>query len=80
MKKLIFIHGSGNTSKVWHYQLEHFPDAEAVNLPGHLSLGEPCTSVEDYTVWLHDYITERGYLAPVLAGHSLGGAIVQALG
>jgi len=77
MKKLIFIHGSGNTAKVWQYQIQHFPDAEAINLPGHLSLGEPCTSIEDCVTWLHDYILEQGYHAPVLAGHSLGGAIVQ---
>lgn len=77
MKKLILIHGSGNTGEVWHYQIQHFPEAEAINLPGHLSPGEPCTSVEDYVAWLHGYILEQGYSAPVLAGHSLGGAIVQ---
>ncbi|GAH60842.1 unnamed protein product [marine sediment metagenome] len=77
MKKLIFIHGSGNTGRVWHYQIQHFPDAEAINLPGHLSPGEPCTSIEDYVTWLHCYILEQGCHAPVFAGHSLGGAIVQ---
>jgi len=77
MKKLIFIHGSGNTSKVWRYQIQHFPEAEAINLPGHLSPGEPCTSIEDYVTWLRCYILEQGYPAQVLAGHSLGGAIVQ---
>jgi len=77
MQKLIFIHGSGNTARVWRYQIQHFTNAEAVNLPGHLSPAEPCTSVEDYVAWLHGYIREQGYSAPVLAGHSLGGAIVQ---
>jgi len=75
--KLIFVHGAGNTSKIWHYQIEHFPDAEAVDLPGHLSPGSPCTSVEDYVDWLHGYILEQKYSAPVLIGHSLGGAIAQ---
>ena len=75
--KLIFIPGSGNTGGVWCYQIEHFSDAEAINLPGHLSPGEPCTSIEDYTDWIHGYILKRGYSAPVLAGHSLGGAIAQ---
>jgi len=73
--KLIFIHGSGNTGAVWQYQVQYFPEAEAVDLPGHLSPGEPCTSIEDYTAWLHRYVVEQGYAAPVLAGHSLGGAI-----
>jgi len=75
--KLIFVHGSGNTNRVWHYQIEHFPDAEAVNLPGHLGQGSPCASVEDYVDWLHGYILEKKYSNPVLIGHSLGGAIAQ---
>lgn len=75
--ELIFIHGSGNTGEVWHYQMEHFPEAEAINLPGHLSPGEPCTSIVDYVAWLHRYILEQKYSDPVLIGHSLGGAIVQ---
>lgn len=75
--KLIFIHGSGNTDEIWHYQIAHFPDAEAINLPGHLSPGKPCSSVEDYTDWLHNYILEHKYSEPILVGHSLGGAIAQ---
>lgn len=74
--KLVFVHGSGGTGVVWKHQTEFFRDADALNLPGHLSDGEPCTSVEEYTVWLHDYVTSKGYSKPVLAGHSLGGAIV----
>ena len=74
--KLILVHGSGSTGDVWHYQSAYFPNSEAVNLPGH-PVGKPCTSVPEYARWLHDYIAERGYNKPVLAGHSLGGAIVQ---
>jgi len=74
--KLVFVHGSGGTGMVWKHQTEFFRDADAVNLPGHLSAGEACTSVEDYAAWLHDYVLSRGYVRPVLAGHSLGGAIV----
>jgi pimeloyl-ACP methyl ester carboxylesterase len=75
--KLIFIHGSGNSGEVWHYQTQHFSDAEAVNLPGHPQ-GEPCSSVESYTDWLHRYIcSARASSPPVLIGHSLGSAIAQ---
>jgi pimeloyl-ACP methyl ester carboxylesterase len=73
---IIFIHGSGNTGVVWEHQTDHFVDAEAPNLPGHLADGKACTSVEDYARWLHGYVRERGYEQPVLGGHSLGGAIV----
>ncbi len=74
--KLVFVHGSGGTGIVWKHQTEFFRDADALNLPGHLAEGEACTSVEDYAAWLHDYIATKGYERPVLAGHSLGGAIV----
>lgn len=74
--KLVFVHGSGGTGVVWKHQTEFFRDADAVNLPGHLSEGEACTSVEEYTSWLHGYVQAKGYERPVLAGHSLGGAIV----
>ena len=72
--KLIFIHGSGGCKEVWHYQTTHFPEAEAVALPGHPS-GEPCTSIDSYVDWLRGYIRDKGYYDVVLAGHSLGGAI-----
>ena len=74
--KLVFIHGSGSTGLVWHYQTEHFPDSEAISLPGHPE-GKPCTSIEDYADWLHQYILDQGYFEPILVGHSLGGAVVK---
>jgi len=74
--KLILISGAGGTAEFWQYQTEYFPNAEAVSLPGH-PVGELCTSIEDYTDWLWSYILNQGYSAPVLAGHSMGGAIVQ---
>ena len=74
--KLIFIHGSGGCKEVWHYQTRHFPEADAVALPGH-PYGEPCTSVDSYVEWLRGYIHDKGYYDVVLAGHSLGGAIAQ---
>jgi len=74
--KLIFVHGSGGTGVVWKHQTEFFRDADALNLPGHLAPGEACNSVEEYAEWLHGYVTSKGYTKPVLAGHSLGGAIV----
>jgi pimeloyl-ACP methyl ester carboxylesterase len=72
--KLIFIHGAGNTGLEYYYQTKYFKDSEAPNLPGHPE-GKPCTSVDDYTHWLHDYVKRGNQSPPVLAGHSLGGAI-----
>lgn len=70
--KLVFIHGSGGTARVWKYQTEHFPESVAVTLPGHPD-GDACESIEDATSWLHSELAGSGPLA--LVGHSLGGAI-----
>lgn len=74
--KLIFVHGSGGCKEVWLYQTKHFPEAIAIDLPGHPD-GEPCTSVDSYVEWLRGYIRDSRYIDVVLAGHSLGGAIAQ---
>ncbi len=74
--KLVFIHGSGGCKEGWYYQTKHFPDADALDLPGHPH-GQPRTSVAGYVDWLRGYIKERGYNDVVLAGHSLGSAIAQ---
>ena len=77
--KLFFIPGSGSGKESWLYQTEYFTGSEAVALPGHPD-GEPCSSVEEYTEWLRDYIREQQYPEVVLIGHSLGGAIAQLYG
>ena len=74
--KLVLIHGAGNTGLVWHYQTEYFADSDAVSLTGHPE-GKPCTSIEDYAEWLYQYVREKGYSQPVIAGHSMGGAVAQ---
>ena len=74
--KLVFVHGAGSWGGVWWKQLGHVKDAEAVTLPGHPE-GELPGSVEEYADWLYEYINSRCYKDVVLAGHSLGGAIVM---
>lgn len=72
--KLVFIHGSGAIGEVWHHQKEHFKECDAPDLPGHPD-GKICTSIEEYSDWLHGYFQQQGYREVVLAGHSLGGGI-----
>ncbi len=74
--KLVFVHGAGNTGRVWYYQTRYFADSDAVTLPGY-SQGKPFASIDEYTQWLHDYIRDKGYERPVIIGHSMGGAIAQ---
>jgi pimeloyl-ACP methyl ester carboxylesterase len=74
MKKIVFIHGAGGCGALWHYQAKHFPDCDAVTLPGHPG-GPPCGSVDEYRQWLRGHVTGSGYGRVVMAGHSMGGAI-----
>ncbi len=73
--KLVFIHGSGGTGRVWKYQTEHFPRSVAVTLPGHPD-ASACESIEEATSWLRSEVGGRVGAEPlVLVGHSLGGGI-----
>ena len=74
--KLVFVHGAGESSLSFHYQLRHFEDAEGIDLPGHPA-GRPCISVEGYVEWVRGFIAGRGHENVVLCGHSMGGAITQ---
>ncbi|MDY6843253.1 MAG: alpha/beta hydrolase [Thermodesulfobacteriota bacterium] len=77
--KLLFIPAAGATKESWFFQTSYFKDSEGVDLPGHPE-GKPCTNVDDYVEWLHDYISTRGFKEVVLAGLSLGGAITLLYG
>ena len=72
---IIFVHGSGACGDIWRYQTYYFANSHAVNLPGHPH-GQALKSVEEYVDWLRQYLKGRGCKDVVLAGHSLGGAIV----
>lgn len=71
---LVFVHGSGGCGAHWCYQTAHFPDSDAVDLPGHPE-GELLPSVEAYADWLAQRVAARGDGDVVLIGHSIGGAI-----
>jgi pimeloyl-ACP methyl ester carboxylesterase len=70
----VFIHGAGGTHKVWRYQTSAFPKSIAVELPGH-PRGKGCDTVSEYAEFVTQEIVERKLTSPVLAGHSMGGAI-----
>ena len=72
--KLVFLHGAGGSSLVYYYQLRHFRNSKAIDLPGH-SAGKPCSDIEGYLEWVRGFITARRYKDVVLCGHSMGGAI-----
>ena len=74
--KLVFIHGAGDSSLSFYYQLRHFRNAKGIDLPGHPT-GRPCSSIEGYVEWIRGFIAARRYKDVVLCGHSMGGAITQ---
>jgi pimeloyl-ACP methyl ester carboxylesterase len=82
---LIFIHGSGDTARVWDALIACLPQytAIALDLPGHGSLTErpgPTTmSVDDYAGAVRAEMTRRGLERVCLIGHSLGSAIALRL-
>ena len=72
--KLVFLHGAGSSSLSYYYQLRHFRNSKAIDLPGHSS-GKACNDIESYLEWVRGFITARRYKDVVLCGHSMGGAI-----
>jgi pimeloyl-ACP methyl ester carboxylesterase len=72
--KLVFVHGAGSSSLAFYYQLRHFRNSKAIDLPGHPT-GKPCSSIDGYVEWVRGFNTARRYKDVVLCGHSMGGAI-----
>ena len=72
--KLVFIHGAGSSSLAFNYQLQHFRNSKALDLPGHPT-GRPCPTIEQYLEWVRGFTTARRYKNMVICGHSMGGAI-----
>lgn len=85
-KQLVFIHGSGDAGRIWRFQTEYFGPrrAIAIDLPGHGERADtlpPEVSVMDYARAAREIIqNELGVERPIIAGHSLGGAVALAMG
>ncbi|SRR6266496_4673513 len=83
---LVFIHGTGDSARIWRLQIEHFgtKQAFAVDLPGHGQRPDTLptdASVLDYARAVHGIITNELHLDhPVIAGQSLGGGIALVMG
>lgn len=78
--RLVFLHGSGGDSTVWHCQIPWTGRHRVLmpDLPGHgKSGGSGCVTVEEYGWWLDRFAAAVAYPSFVLAGFSLGGLIAQ---
>lgn len=78
-KTLVFIHGSGGNHTLWAHQygrLHKQYNIAAINLPGHgPSEGNGERSIDAYCQWMKKILQALNLEAPLLVGHSLGGAI-----
>ncbi len=83
---IVFIHGSGDSARIWGLQSAYFgPDrALAIDLPGHGQRADSLpeqVSVMEYARSAHEIIFDDLHLDhPVIAGHSLGGALALMMG
>lgn len=81
-KALVLIHGSGGNHTHWPAALRDRSDIRvfAPELPGHgRSTGAGRDTVADYAEIVAGFVNRLGLTDVILAGHSLGGAIVQLL-
>lgn len=77
---LLLIHGSGGNHTHWPEVLRELPGVCAIDLPGHgQSGGNGRHCVDDYADVINAFVAELNLCNVTLAGHSLGGAIVQCL-
>ncbi len=82
---IVFVHGSGDNATCWQRQVSFLGEARAlaVDLPGHgtraADRGPAEMSVRDYALDVRRQIEAAGLVRPIVAGHSLGGAIALQL-
>jgi pimeloyl-ACP methyl ester carboxylesterase len=80
---LVLVHGAGGSAELWPRQLDGLTDAArmlAPDLPGHGPLGgRGRPTVAAYAEWLDGFLGAVVGEPAVLVGHSMGGAIAQAL-
>jgi pimeloyl-ACP methyl ester carboxylesterase len=82
-ERILFVHGSGWNSRMWHNQrdgLQSSFEVVLVDLPGHgRSPGDGCDSVERYRDAVLGVIEGLAPEKCYVAGHSLGGAVALSL-
>ena len=88
---MLFIHGAASSADFWHAQIEAFPDALYLNLPGHGAGARPYlgeanpqsryieTGLELYADYVESVIAQRKLIDIILVGHSMGAAVALTL-
>lgn len=81
---IVFIHGSGDSARVWDEVIARLPEYQSValDLPGHGALADAPladVSVSSYAEWVRSELARIGVQRMTVVGHSLGGAIALRL-
>ncbi len=80
---VLMVHGAGQSSATWEYQVDAFRNHPGFNLvipdlPGHAkSEGGGCKSITEYTDFLKDFCEAVGLQKLIIVGHSMGGGMAQ---
>ena len=79
----VFVHGAGGNAGHWREQLTALPAGWwglALDLPGHgASGGSGCRTILEYRDVVRAFLRAVGAAPAVLAGHSMGGGVTQAV-
>lgn len=79
-RNIVFVHGAGGSGGVWQRQrfdLDRGVNTVCLDLPGHgLSPGPGCDTITAYADYLLRFVAAIGLERTILAGHSMGGAVV----
>jgi pimeloyl-ACP methyl ester carboxylesterase len=80
---LVLVHGAGGSAELWPRQLDALADVArvfALDLPGHGPLGSRGRpTIAAYAEWLDGFLAAVVAEPAILVGHSMGGAVAQAL-
>ncbi len=79
-RSIVFVHGAGGNALAWQNQrrgLDRGVNTVCIDLPRHgQSSGPGCKSIAEYSRWLLRFIQSLDLSGVVLAGHSMGGAVI----
>jgi pimeloyl-ACP methyl ester carboxylesterase len=80
---VLMVHGAGQSSATWEYQVEILKNRPEFNLiildlPGHgKSEGTGYKSITEYTDFVRDFSDTLGLQKLIIVGHSMGGGLAQ---
>jgi len=76
---IVFVHGAAGSGRHFHAQRHAFPNAIALNLPGHGGTPGSAATIGEFADFVEAELRARDLSNVLLCGHSMGGAIALEL-